>query len=141
MVKTQRQTQFDLAGGALLLLSLLLCGVGMSKFQSNTEDVLQWLPDNSPTREEYNDFERKFGADDFLLATWDGCVVNDPRLVQFCENLTRKDSGDLIRSVVNGSDVLAKLRNEFDLPAKHVVNRFKGIFFGVDDTNQTLALI
>ena len=94
----------------------------MSKFQSNTEDVLQWLPDNSPTREEYNDFERKFGADDFLLATWDGCVVNDPRLVQFCENLTRKDSGDLIRSVVNGSDVLAKLRNEFDLPAKHVVN-------------------
>ena len=141
MKNTQRQIQFDLAGGVLLLLSLLLCVVGLSKFQSNTEDVLQWLPDNSPSRLEYNDFEKKFGADDFLLATWDGCAVNDPRLRQFCENLTRKDSGDLIRSAVNGSDVLIRLRDEFDLPVKHIVNRFKGIFFGVDDTNQTLALI
>ena len=115
--------------------------VGLSRFQSNTEDVLQWLPDNSPTRAEYNDFERKFGSDDFLLATWDGCAIDDPRLVQFCENLTRKDSSDLIQSVVNGSDVLTKLRDEIDLPTKHIVSRFKGIFFGVDDANQTLCLL
>ena len=141
MENPQRQTQFDVAGGTLLLLSLLLCVIGLSKFQSNTEDVLQWLPDNSPTREEYNDFERKFGADDFLLATWEGCAVNDPRLNQFCEKLARKESSDLIRSVVSGSDVLTKLRDEFDLPAKHILNRFKGIFFGVGDTRKTLALI
>ena len=141
MGKTQRHTQFDLAGGVLLLLSLMLCVFGLSKFQSNTEDVLQWLPDNSPTREEYNDFEQKFGSDDFLLATWDGCGINDPRLKQFCENLAPKDSSNLIQSVVNGSDVLTKLGNEIDLPAKHIVNRFKGIFFGVDDAEQTLALI
>ena len=141
MKNTQRQTQFDLAGGGLLVLSLLLCFVGLSKFQSNTEDVLQWLPDKSPTREEYNDFERKFGVDDFLLATWDGCAVNDPRLEQFCENLTRKESSGLIQSVITGSDVLARLGNEINLPTKHIMNRFKGIFFGVDDAKQTLALI
>ena len=125
----------------MLLLSLLLCVFGLSKFQSNTEDVLQWLPDNSPTRQQYNEFEGKFGSDDFLLVTWEGCTIDDPRLKQFCENLASKDSSGLIQSVVNGSDVLTKLRAEIELPTKHIVNRFKGIFFGIDDTKQTLALI
>lgn len=138
---TNRLTRFDLAGVALLLMSLLLCVFGLSRFQSNTEDVLQWLPDNSSSREQYDEFERKFGSDDFLLVTWDGCTTSDPRLKQFCEILVSQDSDKLIQSVVNGSDVIEKLGTEIDLPKKYVVNRFKGIFFGINDTEQTLALI
>ncbi len=141
MNKLKGLSKFDVFGVALLLLSFMFCVFGLSKFQSNTEDVVQWLPDDSPSRQEYNQFESKFGSDDFLLVTWDGCTINDPRLQQFCEILTDQDEDNLIQSVVNGSDVIDKLRAEIDLPLKHIVNRFKGIFFGVDDTEQTLALI
>ena len=113
----------------------------MSNFQSNTEDVVQWLPDNSPSRKVYDEFEKKFGSDDFLVVTWEDCTVDDPRLKHFCQYVVEQDSDQLIQSIVNGADVIAKLNSEFDLTSKHVVKRFQGIFFGIDDPRQTLALI
>ena len=115
--------------------------MGLSRFQSNTEDVLQWLPDNSPSRKLYNEFEDKFGSDDFLVVTWNDCTVDDPRLKHFCKRLVDQDSGNLIQSVVNGADVISRLSAESGLKEKYILNRFKGIFFGVDDSAQTLALI
>ena len=128
-------------GATLLVLSIVFCIFGLSKFQSNTEDVVQWLPDSSPSRNVYDQFEAKFGSDDFLLVTWEGCTINDPRLTQFCETLVSKDKDNLIQSVVNGSDVIDRLRSEIELSTKYIVKRFKGIFFGLDNPEQTLALI
>ena len=138
---SKKLSQFDVAGIILLLLSFGFCVWGFSQFQSNTEDVVQWLPDNSPTRKVYNAFEKKFGSDDFLIVTWGDCTVDDPRLKQFCRLLLDEDSDNLIQSAVNGADVLARLRAEANLQQKHVVSRFKGIFFGIDAPDQTLALI
>ena len=115
--------------------------IGLSQVQSNTEDVVRWLPDSSPARAVYDAFEKKFGSDDFLVVTWDGCTVEDPRLEYLCKRVTDEDSDNLIQSIVCGSDVIARLETEIALAKKYVRNRFKGIFFGVEDTDQTLALI
>jgi len=112
-----------------------------SKFQSNTEDVVQWLPDGSPSRLVYNAFEEKFGSDDFLVVTWDDCTVDDPRLEYLCDRVIELDSGDYIQSVVNGADIIDRLREEGGLQKKYVLKRFKGIFFGFDDSAQTLVLV
>ena len=136
-----KQTRFDISGVTLVLFSLVFCVLGLSRFQSNSEDVVQWLPDNSPSRAVYDAFEEKFGSDDFLIVTWDDCTVDDPRLTHFCERLVDQDSDQLIQSVVNGADIIAKLKKEIDLRKKHVLKRFKGVFFGVDDQSQTLALV
>lgn len=136
-----RLSKFDVFGVALLILSSVFCVFGLSKFQSNTEDVVQWLPDNSPARDVYDQFEAKFGSDDFLLVTWDGCTIDDPRLLQLCEKILSNDKDHLIQSVVNGADVIDKIRSEMNLAIKHIVNRFRGVFFGVDDPRQTLAII
>ena len=134
-------TRFDIFGLGLLLGSILFCLLGFSRLQSNTEDVLQWLPDNSEAREEYDEFERKFGSDDFLVVTWNDCTIEDPRLKLFCGRLKENDSDGLIQSVFNGSDVIEKLESEFQLSKKSILRRFKGLYFGVEDPNQTLALI
>ena len=136
-----KRTIFDVSGATLLVVGLAFCVMGLSRFQSNTEDVLQWLPDNSPSRKLYNEFEDKFGSDDFLVVTWNDCTVDDPRLKHFCKRLVDQDSGNLIQSVVNGADVISRLSAESGLKEKYILNRFKGIFFGVDDSAQTLALI
>lgn len=120
---------------------MLFCVLGLSKFQSNTEDVVQWLPDNSPSRQVYNAFEEKFGSDDFLVVTWDDCTVDDRRLEYLCERVVELDSAGFIQSVVNGADIVARLREEGGLKKKYILKRFKGIFFGFNDSAQTLALI
>ena len=134
-------TRYDIFGLGLLVASVLFCILGFSQLQSNTEDVLQWLPDNSEARKEYNEFERKFGSDDFLIVTWNDCTIEDPRLKQFCRQLKENDSDGLIQSVFNGADIIDKLESELRLSKKVIISRFEGIYFGIKDPNQTLALI
>ena len=141
MNKLRNTRQFDIAACILICFSIALCSVGWSQFQSNTEDVVRWLPDSSPARIVYDTFEKKFGSDDFLVVTWDGCTIDDPRLEHFCKRLVDEDSDGLIQTIVNGADVIARLDREIALPKKHVLNRFKGVFFGIEDSSQTLALI
>ena len=134
-------TRFDIMGFGLVVGSILFCLFGFSRLQSNTEDVLQWLPDNSEARHEYDEFAQKFGTDDFLIVTWPGCTLDDPRLEQFSQRLKTDDSDGLIRSVFNGADIIKKIESASQLSKKDIVRRFKGIYFGIKDSNQTLALI
>ena len=136
-----KRSLFDISGVLLIIFGFAFCIIGFSQFNSNTEDVLQWLPDDSPARIVYNGFEEKFGSDDFLVVTWNDCTVDDPRLKHFCDRLVDEDSDGLIQSVVNGSDVIARLKAESGLEKRHILSRFKGIFFGVNDAAQTLALV
>ena len=141
LIQHGKFTSFDTVGILLLLLSAIGCAIGLSKLESNTEDFVQWLPDDSPARIEYDKFENKFGSDDFLVVTWPGCTIDDPRLEQFCLRLTALDSDKLIQSVISGPDIIAKMRAETDLSTISILNRFKGILFGIQDVKQTLALV
>ena len=123
------------------MLAIAFCTIGLSRLQSNTEDVVQWLPDNSPARKLYDDFQKKFGSDDFLVVTWPGCTIDDPRLADLCQRLTDDAPDKLIQSVTNGSDVIDSLRRKIDLSKKYTVNRFRGIYFGAKDPQQTLAIV
>jgi len=141
LFKSGKESTLNIAGIALLILAIIFCTIGLSKLQSNTEDVLQWLPDNSPERTLYDGFLKKFGSDDFVVVTWPGCTLGDPRLAHFCQRLIDDDANDVIQSVINGVDVINRLDREFDLPKKHVLSRFRGIYFGAEDPQQTLAII
>ena len=141
VIDKSKTTRLDISGVTLLLFGFVFCFAGLSRFQTNSEDVVQWLPDNSPSRAVYDAFEQKFGSDDFLIVTWDDCTVDDPRLEHFCNRLSDQDSDQRIQSVVNGADVVARLKETIDLRKKFVQKRFEGIFFGVEDPTQTLALI
>ena len=134
-------TRFDFFGLGLLLASVLFCIFGFKQLQSNTEDVLQWLPDNSEARQQYNDFAQKFGSDDFLIVTWDDCTIDDPRLKEFCQRLKDNDSNGLIQSVLSGADIIDRLESKIELSKKAIIHRFQGIYFGIKDSNQTLALV
>ena len=97
--------RFDLVGVIFLIVSLAFCIFGLRQMQSNTEDVLQWLPDQSIARENYNLFREHFGSDDFLIVTWKGCTIQDDRLTYFSRALEEEDTQGLVESVTTGSDV------------------------------------
>ncbi len=134
-------TRSDLIGIIFALASVLFCVSGFLQLQTNTEDVLQWLPDQSQAREDYDFFEKNFGSDDFLIATWDGCTVDDPRLSKFSNELLKHDPEHLIQTITTGADVVERLEVELKLSKRQITEQLKGVFFGAENPNLTCIYI
>ncbi len=47
--------------------------------------VLGWLPERSPVTIAYRKFLRVFGPDEAVLASWKGCVLDDPAMEKLAE--------------------------------------------------------
>ncbi|MDG1874353.1 MAG: MMPL family transporter [Mariniblastus sp.] len=133
--------RLDLIGIGFAIFCLVFCVLGLTRIQTNTEDVLQWLPDSSSAREDYNFLQSQFGSDDFLIATWDGCQVADPRLSALTAQIRGNDPGNLIQAVTNGAEVTQLLARDFKLSPAKITRRLKGIFFGIEQSDLTCVVI
>lgn len=133
--------RLDLIGVGFTVLTVLFCAFGLSRLQSNTEDVLQWLPDESTARQQYDFFQQRFGSDDFLIVTWDGCEVDDPRLRLFSSHLRVHDPGKLIQRVANGAEVAERLAQDLKLSPKSAARRLQGFFLGSENADLTCVFI
>jgi predicted RND superfamily exporter protein len=109
---------------------LVVCLFGFLRFESNMEDVYQWLPDRTPDRELYDEFVRQFGVDDFLVATWPECTIADPRADAFADALKRDDTAGLIDRAVSGRQLIRELVARQRQSPNQVIDRFKGVYFG-----------
>lgn len=133
--------RLDQIGLLFVAFCIAFCVFGLSRIQSNTEDVLQWLPDESEARQKYDFFQQRFGSDDFMIVTWRDCTVDDIRLRQFSDYLRENDSGELIQTVANGAEVVQRLADRLDISRRRAARRLQGFFLGTEDANLTCVLI
>lgn len=99
--------------------------------------VHQWLPDGMPEKERYMRFQQNFGDDQFLIASWEGCNVDDPRLDLFQSKLLSPSpkTPKWIESVKTTKDVLRSLiEPPLELSLDQARLRLKGILMGKDGT-------
>lgn len=132
--------------GNLIPVAVLSAGLaffvfGVVKLKLDNEDVLRWLPDRSAARDDYEHFQRVFGADDFVVVSWEQCTVDDPRLTAFVERLRGPDSSGLLHSVRSGNEVLEVLVREGGQSDADVRKRLAGVFFGIGDSRLTCTVI
>lgn len=113
-------------------IGLVVCLFGFLRFQSNMGDVFQWLPDKTPDREEYNDFVRRFGVDDFLIVTWPQCTVADSRCDVFADALIENNKEGYFERAVSGRQLIRELITRRRQSPKDIIGRFRGIYFGHD---------
>jgi predicted RND superfamily exporter protein len=72
---------------AILVFLLPMVVVGAIKAKSNNRnDVKGWLPAEYPETQTYRFFRQNFQGEEFILVSWEGCTMADPRL----EMLARK---------------------------------------------------
>ncbi|TWT38751.1 efflux RND transporter permease subunit [Blastopirellula retiformator] len=120
---------------AVVLVQLLIGAgislIGILQIKTNIEDVMQWLPDHSEERDLYEELVAQFGVDDFLVATWDGCTVEDPRLTLVQRRLQQEDDLGLIARTVSGGDLIEDAAAYEDADA--IRERFQAFFFGEQD--------
>ena len=128
---------------AILLLLMPPILYGAANIQSNTADVAQWLPQNRPERQKYDQFVTRFGDDQFLAVSWPGCTLNDPRMSEFAAELEMRNAAldkPLIRSIATPAKLVRTLRERpISLRLDQATKRLKGSMIGPDGV--TLALL
>jgi predicted RND superfamily exporter protein len=128
----------------LLLLPLTVWSAGKT-LQSTTNEARDWLPRHYPETIEYGWFTRHFGGDDFVLATWEGCTLDDPRLASFTAAIEveaqRPASDALFSRILTGRSLLAQLTESgLRLQREQAVERLRGSLIGPDG-QQTCAIV
>lgn len=71
---------------AAALLPLIAWGAYLAD-RSNSNDVRDWLPEHYPETAQFQWFRHHFGNEDFIVASWPGCTLDDPRLDRFAAEL------------------------------------------------------
>ena len=122
-----------------VLIAIPTCAVGLMRFDSNMEDVFQWLPDSSTEREIYDEFVEQFGSDDFVVVTWPGCTLSDPRTDAFVAKLSTESARQFIKESISGTQLLRRLE-ERGLDREAVLQRFRGVYFSPQG-NRTCVVV
>jgi len=137
--QTPGQAQ-DWAILALLVLATPVVAYGVLTVRSETDGVVQWLPSDTPESSRYFDFVDLFGIDDFVIASWTGCTLDDPRLEKFAaavrDNLgARGGDPPLVAEVTTAADVAALLRAPpLSLSPRQTQRRLQGFLLGPEGT-------
>jgi predicted RND superfamily exporter protein len=73
---------------AILIFLLPMVVVGAIKAKGNNRnDVKGWLPLEYPETQTYRFFRQNFQGEEFILVSWDGCTMADPRLELLAQKL------------------------------------------------------
>ena len=136
-----------IVGVATLLLPLTAMGVRQA-VRSNANDVRDWLPAHYSETEQFRWFNRHFGSEDFVVVSWEGSTLDDPRLDQFAAELRKIDSQraakglpSLFRRITTGRELLAQLSSEpLLLSRREIAARLRGTLVGPDG-EQTCAVL
>ena len=55
--------------------------------KSNRNDVKEWLPSSFQETKDYQEFQKNFPHETFVLVSWEGCTLDDQRLGMFAEKV------------------------------------------------------
>ncbi len=132
---------------ALGILPLTILGDFVA-VRSNVNDVRDWLPAHFAETVQYRWFRDRFGNEDFVVVSWPGCTLDDPRLEQLTANLRERSSQHqrhgthpLFSRVTSGRELVDELTSDrVGLTRSQVIARLRGTLIGPDG-NQTCAVV
>jgi predicted RND superfamily exporter protein len=116
--------------------------------RSNVNDVRDWLPAHFAETAQYRWFIERFGNQELVVVSWPGCTLDDPRLTQLSENLTRRSLASesegnppLFTRVTTGRELVDELATDrVGLSYSQVLSRLKGTIIGADGVH-TCAVV
>ena len=118
----------------------------MLALASNRNDVKEWLPESFEETKSYNKFQESFQNETFVLASWDGCTLEDDRLDELAAKLTPGTDGSdpgsrYFEKVLTGRSVLEQLTGRpTNLSLEKATERLSRSLIGSDGA-QTCAIL
>ena len=136
----------------IITFTLPIIGIGVKRTLENVRNNMkEWLPEGTPESVLHTWFQENFPNEQFILMSWEGCTLNDPRMEVLRERLLpRKDEeGKVIdedfnlrfyESYVTGPELAEQLCEGTSMTRDEAIGRLKGTLIGVDGV-QTSVMI
>ncbi len=106
--------------------------------RSTSNDPRQWLPKTFAETDTYDWFQEQFGSDEFAVASWPGCTIDDPRLGRLADAL---EQSPLFDRALSGQQVIRQLTGpSLRLGRAAAIRRLTGILVGPKDETSCLIL-
>ncbi len=124
---------------AILVFLLPMVVVGAIKAKSNNRnDVKGWLPAEYPETQTYRFFRQNFQGEEFILISWEGCTMSDPRLEMLARKLipppeeaSRIDRPLYFKSAQTGPRAVDQMCQEpLNLDREEAIARLTGALIG-----------
>lgn len=134
-IKRLERYSFQFVILLLLLMPLILWGA--SKIQIGSASAHAWLPEGRIQRTHYDWFTERFGSDQYLVVSWEGSSVSDPRLPGLAQAILALDapSQPLVDSLQTSKDIVDRLVDPpMALSSGVARSRLEGSFLGRDGT-------
>ena len=106
----------------------------MAVVKTSENDVKQWLPKGFEEAKRHTWFTEHFGVDEMIVASWQGCTVDDPRLNEFAEKLRKQKMADGTRiytQVRTGTELIRSIQDT-GIAWDKAKERVNGVFVGPD---------
>jgi len=121
----------------VFLLPMVLVGAIKAK-GNNRNDVKGWLPLEYPETQVYRFFRRNFQGEEFILISWEGCTMGDPRLELLARKLlpppeeaSRIDRPLYFKTAQTGPRAIDRMMAEpLKLDREEAVSRLTGALIG-----------
>jgi len=146
----------------VFLLPFLFVG-SRRAMRSNRNDIKEWLPEGFQETADHRWFQKHFPHEQFVLISWEGCTLNDPRLELFARKLVPKEvegpadgeMGDrfapraaekpekppLFNSVLTGPRLIDELLGRYEsLSEEDAIDRLEGTLIGEDGLKTCLVV-
>jgi predicted RND superfamily exporter protein len=123
---------------AVMLLPLIFMGARRA-LRSNRNDVREWLPSDFPQTAVHRWFRQHFPHEQFVLISWEGCTLDDPRLDRMVQRLwqytpegaqQRRPAGDNLPAQRGEASQVAGSFRWFPSSSTSTPVYFKSVFSG-----------
>jgi hypothetical protein len=137
--RTNFYQRFSVGIMAILVFLLPMVVVGAIKAKSNNRnDVKGWLPLEYPETKVYRFFRQSFQGEEFILLSWDGCTMADPRLELLAQKLlpppeeaSRIERPLYFKSAQTGPRAVERMTQEpLNLDREEAISRLTGAIIG-----------
>ncbi len=129
-----------LAAAVMLLMIPAIVRSSSRSIESMFNAPLRWIPRESESRQDFNEFLDRFGAHEIVLVSWSGCDIDDWRLAEIESSLSeysrrrREESlPKIINQVMTGLAALGQLTEPpVNLSRSNALRRLQGVVVGKD---------
>ncbi len=118
------------------LLTVVFFYGGKRAWDSNSNRIEDWLPASFDETADLVWFVSKFGSDELLMISWEGCTLDDPRSQRLARRLLKPATSDgksYFSEVYTGPGILEDLQAEpLNLTEDEALSRMQGWMLGPD---------
>ena len=101
-------------------------------------DITEWGDHTSEAYQQFSDYRKEFGVNEFVVISWPGCDLDDPRVEEVTTKIETEFAG-LVQQVSNGQRAYWELRDQGGLSETAALNRLGNVFISRDSGSTAVA--